>query len=256
MDNGRYPLIYRKVDFHVHTPISQCYEERMYPEVNRHTKPEDIVSAALEAGVEAIVITDHNSAEGVASMLEAAKGSGLHVFPGMELSLRGGHVLAVFDADTPLRVLYNLLAEVYFPEETWGDGFKQSPVWMDEGFARIEELGGLAIAAHIDREPRGFVAGSESRNDKKRIHASPHLTALEITDPRDGERWKQGKMPHFPKPYPVIQGSDAHAPKEIGRRPVFMAVESWDLAGLRRAFQSYEQTIRFPHEMDNGHHPS
>ncbi len=252
-DNGRSPVLYRKMDFHVHTPESQCYEERMYPELKRHTRPEDIVAGALEASVEAIVITDHNSAEGFGSVLQAARGSGLHVFPGMELSLRGGHVIAVFDADISVHRLRQLLAEFSLPERAWGDGFVQSPVWMDEAFAHIEQLGGLAIAAHIDRAPRGFVAGDESRSDKKRIHASPHLTALEITDPRDGEQWRLGQMPHFPKPYPVIQGSDAHAPKEIGRRPVFLAVERWDVAGLRQAFLNHEQTIRFPHEMDNGH---
>ena len=72
---------------------------------------------------------------------------------------------------------------------------------------------------------------------------------MEITDPRNKNRWNQGLMPHYPRKLACIQGSDAHAPAEIGRRPVYLRVPTLDLAGLRLAFRDYDGRIFFPEEL-------
>ena len=56
-------------------------------------------------------------------------------------------------------------------------------------------------------------------------------------------------MRGYPKKYACIQGSDAHALDEIGRRPTYLKLPSLDLQGLRLAFSDYENRIRFPEEM-------
>jgi predicted metal-dependent phosphoesterase TrpH len=218
-------------------------------EANLFTSPQDIVEAALAAGLDAIAIVDHNTAEGIDAIREVVKKDGLCVFPGMELTARGGHILAIFEPSTPVQTLRQLLERLGFSEEQWGEGFFQTDYWMDEVFQEIEECGGLAIAAHIDRQPRGFIASSESKEDKIRIHSSDYLSALEITVAHDKPRWNQGKVPYFPKKYACIQGSDAHAIDEIGRRFTYISVPSLDLEGLRLAFSEYEARIRFPHEL-------
>ncbi len=64
-----------RVDLHVHTTAS-----------DGQLSPREIVRKALELGLAAIAITDHDSTEGVEEALEAARGTGLEVIPGVEIS--------------------------------------------------------------------------------------------------------------------------------------------------------------------------
>ncbi len=63
------------VDLHVHTTAS-----------DGQLSPTEIVHQALEIGLAAIAITDHDTTEGIAEALGAAKGTGLDVIPGVEIS--------------------------------------------------------------------------------------------------------------------------------------------------------------------------
>jgi hypothetical protein len=63
-------------DLHVHTTLSDGTRT-----------PEETVARALELGVHAIAITDHDTVDGVRPALEAARGTGLHVLPGVEVSV-------------------------------------------------------------------------------------------------------------------------------------------------------------------------
>ena len=239
---------FRRVDLHIHTPFSACYIDQIKPEAHRRTEPVEIVDAAIAAGLDAIAITDHNGAEMVDTIRPLAAQRGLTIFPGTELSTRGGHLLAIFEIETGVELIRDLLATIGFRPEQWGDGFQRSDVWMDVAIDEIAARGGLAIPAHVDREPRGFIASDERPSDKARIFRKPEIAALEITDPRKKERWNRGSDPRYPLPRACIQSSDAHAPEEIGRRPVLMRVDELRLADLRLALAEYDDRVRFPGE--------
>lgn len=241
--------MYKKIDLHVHTPQSSCYADYVRPEAKIKTSLEEIVSAAIACGLDAIAITDHNSAEGIEGIRDIGIKNGLCVFPGVEISAKGGHVLAIFDQDTPVERLRHLIELLGLGEEQRGHGFHETSIWLDEVFCRIAESGGLAIAAHVDRRPRGFIASEEPLKDRQRLYSSKYLSALEITLPSDRALWNQGVVPNFPKKYACIQGSDAHEPKEIGRRPIYLDIPTIDLEGLRLAFREYEARIRFPEDI-------
>lgn len=242
--------MYRKIDLHIHTPASSCYVDHMMPEAEINTAMEDIVDAAIACGLAAIAITDHNNAEGVERIREIGREKGLLVFPGVEISAKGGHGLAIFELDTSVEKLRQLIAHLGFGEDEWGQGYCETGLWLDEVFRVIDEWGGIAIAAHVDRRPKGFLASDEPLRDKKRIHSSNHLSALELTIPSTRAPWQNGLMPHFPKKYPCIQGSDAHEPKEMGRRPIYIDVPTMDLGGLRLALREHEARIRFPEDLE------
>jgi len=244
--------MYKKMDLHVHTPESSCYVDHVVPEADIETTPQAIVSAAIASGLHAIAITDHNSAEGIERIRRVGIRKGLCVFPGLEISARGGHVLAIFDRDAPIEQLRHLLELLGFSEGERGQGYCETGLWLDEVALRIEESGGLAIAAHVDRRPKGFLASDEPLRDKKRIHNSDHLGALEITVPATRALWNAGLMPDFPQKYACIQGSDAHEPKEIGRRPIYVDTPTINLAGLRLACREYETRLRFPEDLTEG----
>jgi 3',5'-nucleoside bisphosphate phosphatase len=62
-------------DLHVHT----IYSDGMY-------SPEGVVKTALNKGLKAISVTDHDGVEGVGPTIEAALGTGLEIIPGIEVS--------------------------------------------------------------------------------------------------------------------------------------------------------------------------
>ncbi|MDY6906829.1 MAG: PHP domain-containing protein [Chloroflexota bacterium] len=241
--------MYKKLDLHIHTPHSLCYVDHMMPEARRHTPLEDIIDAALACGLDAIAITDHNTVAAIEELRTIGTRDGLCILPGCEVSARGGHVLGIFDPDTPLEVLHHLLGLLGLTEEHQGQGFHETSLWLDEVSRHIEGHGGLAIAAHIDRRPKGFIASELPMKDKRRIYTCGHISALEITLPTDRERWQQGLVPHFPEGYACCQGSDAHEPREVGRRPIYCDIPTIDVAGLRLAFGECTERVRFPEDL-------
>lgn len=64
-----------QVDLHVHTTAS-----------DGQLSPAEVVHKALELGLTAIAITDHDTTEGIEEALVAAQGTGLDVIPGVEIS--------------------------------------------------------------------------------------------------------------------------------------------------------------------------
>ncbi len=227
---------------HVHTPKSTCYSEQS-------VTPEQIVDAALAVGLEAITITDHNTVGAIDNIRQVAGKKGLFVFPGIELSAKGGHAIAIFDVDTPLEMLEDFLDYIGVAQEGWGDAATMAGDGIEDVFQKIEERGGLAVAAHIERWPSGFLETNESRRVKMRIHSNKYLGALEITVPQHKGLWNTGQVRGYPKKYACIQGSDAHALDEVGRRPVFIQMEQVNLEALRLAFNDYETKIVFPENL-------
>jgi PHP family Zn ribbon phosphoesterase len=232
---------FRKVDLHIHTPKSECYN-------NKSIIPEQIVEVAMTNSLEAIAITDHNTVEAVEDIRKIARKNGLFVFPGVELSTKSGHVIAIFELDTPVEKLEDFLDYTGIARKKRGDAHILTDGGMVEVFQKIDERGAIAIAAHIDRWPSGFLETNESRKVKKEIHSSNYLSALEITIPQNKQAWNNGQVRDFPKRYACIQGSDAHDLNEIARRPVYIEMETVGLEALKRAFIEYETKILFPDE--------
>ena len=92
------------IDLHVHTTAS-----------DGTSAPAEVVKAAIEAGLTAIAVTDHDSVAGVAPALEAAAGTPLEIVPGVELSASVGerdlHILGYF-IDHRDSALSDLLADL------------------------------------------------------------------------------------------------------------------------------------------------
>jgi PHP family Zn ribbon phosphoesterase len=156
-------------DLHIHTALSPCASDEMTPPA--------IVAAATKAGLDVIAISDHNAAGNVAAVQQAARdaGNGLTVLPGMEItSAEEAHVLGVFPdlesaegAAAELRTLLplagcdyyarfgdqSLLASTGHPAGTEAAALAAaSPMDLTSTVEFIHRLGGLAIAAHVDRK--------------------------------------------------------------------------------------------------------
>ncbi|MGL5512605.1 MAG: PHP domain-containing protein, partial [Sporomusa sp.] len=83
-------------DLHVHSLLSPCAEVEM--------TPHNIICKAVQNGIDIVAITDHNAADNVAAALEAAKGVGVTVLPGMEVeSKEEVHIVVLFENIRQLR---------------------------------------------------------------------------------------------------------------------------------------------------------
>ena len=83
--------------------FAACWSEPVTIDLHAHTTysdgtftPSQTVSLALERGLRAVSISDHDSTEGLGEAGEAAAGTGLEIVPGVELStVRDGHGMHV-----------------------------------------------------------------------------------------------------------------------------------------------------------------
>jgi len=225
---------YRKADLHIHTPVSKCYKDK-------NIGVEAIISEAMTKGLKIIAITDHNDISNIATIQAAAKEKDIFVFPGIEITAAGGHIVAIFDLDYPLNKLNDLLPKVGIEADKRG---KEDAIGYD--FERVVDeiinAGGIAIAAHANSS-NGLLQHPQG-SYKLKIFRKPDLSALELTDREDIEKFSQGKIHRYP-PKPCIQGSDAHSLSEIGQRLTYFKMDVVSIEGIRQALLDYEVKVRF-----------
>lgn len=211
-----------RAELHVHTVLSPCAEVEMIPPL--------IVQEALDRRIEILGITDHNASANVGAVIEAAQGTSLHVFPGMELqSHEEVHLLCLFDS---LEQLAEMQAQVsktmpnlsnrpdYFGEQFVVDStgeflrredtllLTSSSLTIKQAIDLVRQLGGLLIPAHVNRQAfgllptLGFIPEELEQNHVMEIsrHLSPEKALVE-----------------FPqlKSRTLIQSGDAHRLNEF-----------------------------------------
>lgn len=184
--------------------------------------PPLIVSEALANGLQLIGITDHNASANVSAVMQAARGSGLAVLPGMELETREEvHLLCLFETLEQLAAWQDRVDALLPPYLNNPDFFgEQFVVDSTGGFIRREErlllnsveigleeaanqvsaLGGLAVPAHVDRKANGLIEVLGL--------VPPQFDTLEIsrhTDPRQAFE----KYPQL-RGHTLLQSGDVH----------------------------------------------
>lgn len=186
--------------------------------------PPLIVRKALENKLNLIAITDHNASENAASVIEAAKGSPLTVLPGMELQTEEEvHILCLFDTLKQLKNLQTLVdralpdvpnnidffGEQFIVDET-GDFIRREERLLinstrlnfEEVYYTVNELGGLFIPAHVDRQAYGLIYHLGF------VPPGLEVDALEISRHINPETAIE-KFPQI-EGYPLIQSGDVH----------------------------------------------
>ena len=167
------PGVFR-VDLHVHTCLSPCADNGMVP-----TR---IVARALETGLAAIGICDHNSAGNVAAVREAA-GKNLRVLGGLEITTsEEAHILALFDGQEALERMERLVQdglEGLNDPEAWGDQIlvdsRDQPVGIEERLL----AGASALAQARTRLTLGQLASLQGQADRPLEAYRDVVSALE-----------------------------------------------------------------------------
>ncbi|MDI7276902.1 MAG: putative DNA binding domain-containing protein [Anaerolineae bacterium] len=237
MTHRKRNMQWRRVDLHVHTPASVCYQQ---PEATFL----DILLRAEARGLDVIAITDHNTVAGYAAMrreieqllflerlerLRPAEKEQLEqyrrlsekllVLPGFEFTaLLGFHILGIFSERTTVRELEHILLDLRIPPDKLDLGSSEMGATVDvqQAYRTISAAGGLAIAAHANSTHgvamQDFDFGGQT---KISYTQDPHLAALEVTDLESRRRrstatFFNGSKPEYPRHMHCIQGSDAH----------------------------------------------
>ncbi|MDZ4817477.1 MAG: hypothetical protein SGJ20_00735 [Planctomycetota bacterium] len=152
--------------------------------------PEAIVDSAMKQGLSVISITDHNSNKNVdraISHAQAHYAGQILVVPGVEVTTAHGHLLAYF-APERIADFAKFLSRLDLVGDLGNENTRTAKS-MADAIAEAEKLGGLCIAAHIDREKTGFdMFAPGFQNWKKDIITSPGLYGLEC-DSADALVW-------------------------------------------------------------------
>jgi hypothetical protein len=215
---------YLLADLHVHTVLSPCAEVEMIPPL--------IVQRARELGLEIVAITDHHAADNIQAVMEAAGDTGLTVLPGMEVQSREEvHLLCLFDTVSQVMAwqeqVFAALPDKENDEAFFGaqfvvsaDGSHRATVSrllavstalsVEEVVAGVLALGGIVLAAHVDRPSYSLIGNLGFVPPGLRIagmEISRHSHPLEIA-----WRWPQTEG------YGLVVGGDAHRLEEMTAR--------------------------------------
>ncbi|MCX7982668.1 MAG: PHP domain-containing protein [Syntrophales bacterium] len=232
--------VYR-CDLHIHTCLSPCGDLDMYPRA--------IVRASLEKGLDCIAICDHNTAENVAFVERAARQTPLKIIPGMEITtVEEVHVLALFDNLNDLIPIQEMVYR-HLPGENDEQRFGCQAIVNEndevEGFLKqlligstdlplkdivnaIHTAGGMALAAHIDRESFSVISQLGFISQDMQFDAVEISSRLSIEEARRLYPDLIGM--------PMIKTSDAHFIKEIGKGITEILVKSPTIEEFKMAF--------------------
>ncbi len=180
-----------KLDLHVHTINSR----------DGHTRPEDLSKIVPSRGLDGVAVTDHN----VLSMIKVDR---IIIIPGIEISTRHGHLLAL-DAQDPVK----------------------RGLSADETVETIHRQNGLAVLPH----PYDFLRSSlrprrllKEVDAVETVNASSPFFAL--------SKWfAEGFANHAS--LPVTGGSDSHIPETVGNGYTIVDAESRSVDSIIEAIR-------------------
>lgn len=161
-----------KCDLHLHTTASECFEDQS-------VTPQQWVQKAIDQGLDCVAVTDHNTPEGIDAIVEAATGTSLTVFPGVEITCDTSkvHILVLFDPSKNAQDVYDFLIKC----DVERDKFAKQDAHTEKSALDVAELafqnGGLVIPAHID-EYSGL--GSFSNDILKGFFQRDYINAVQV----------------------------------------------------------------------------
>lgn len=228
-----------KVDLHMHSCLSPCGDDDM--------TPNNIVNMAWLNGLDAIAVSDHNTARNLPAVKAAADARGVVLLPALEVTTREEvHVLCYFQTVGQAlafdRWVYERLPPVrnvprFFGRQLLMDAddevtAQEERLLLSAVDAGIEEvartaaqMGGVAVPAHINRGANGILTNLGF------IPEEPGFCAVEVA-------------PQSPAPaadlsrYTVLYASDAHRLEDISQEGHRLE------AGERSAIAIFESITR------------
>ncbi len=218
-------------DLHIHSSLSPCGDEDM--------TPNNIVNMAILKGLDIIAVTDHNAAGNVEVIMKRGARKQLIVVPGIEIeSAEDVHILALFpDADSCLATERSVREALPFiknraeifgrqllmdeVDEITGDVenllITATKLSIEEVFNIVDEVGGIAIPAHVDRDSYSILSNLGG------IPKGLPVKNIELSENCDMESFlsEHSELGNFG----ILRNSDAHYLWDISERNNYIETE-------------------------------
>lgn len=250
-----------KVDFHAHSPASFDFGSEHNVPSTEEMPYDEWLLRYMRAGIDAIIIADHNTHIGIDAAREALRDLEGHddfrplvIFAGAEVTTHANiHLLAVFDVDTESEVVNGLLHHCGY-SGTRGNSDRATTVTFSDVVRHIHKEKGLAIPAHAD-SPSGLfkeLRGNTLLTELESLADSP-IIAMEIAHAGTFQNEAYAAMG---LQWSKVLGSDAHhldasnSPEEVmdpkypGSHYTWVKMDKIDLAGLRLALHDEQTSLR------------
>ncbi|WP_043932534.1 TrlF family AAA-like ATPase [Bacillus sp. EB01] len=165
-----------KCDLHLHTPESKCFS-------SKEVTPEEWVQSCIAKGLEVVAVTDHNSGNYIDRIIEAAKGTKLTVFPGVEITCDTSkvHLLILFDIDKRTSDINGFLHYCGIQDHKFAE--QDATTEETETIFSIAEKavsrGAVVIPAHID-EYNGIC--ETSYQTMQNFMDKPYITGVQVVN--------------------------------------------------------------------------
>lgn len=159
-------------DLHIHSCLSPCGDD--------DSTPNNIAGMGVLNGLNIMALTDHNTTKNCPAFFAAAKRNGIIPIAGMELTTAEDiHVVCLFEELSQAmsfnelveqrRVLIKNRTEIFGNQIICDDNDEvighednllpnATTISIDESLELVEQFGGIAYPAHIDREANGILA--------------------------------------------------------------------------------------------------
>lgn len=221
----------------------------------RDTAADRYMESAVAAGLEVLVLADHNSVEWVDTMVEAGRRRGIVVFPGFEVTSAtgsdGAHAVIFMGPDrtaTDLRPLLYGACGFSGEHPPFNPSRPDEPAPAPHTLPQILDAlpdGVLAIAPHVFGE--NGLARDKTVNSVLRWKALHHdrLGAVDVGDAHGHENadtWRgkfiRRELDDFPclPNLTFVSTSDAYSLDDLGSRYTWIRMGAPTLEGMRQAF--------------------
>lgn len=208
-------------DLHIHSCLSPCAEDDMTPAT--------VAGFAKLAGADIIALADHNSARNLPAAAQACEAYGLRLLPAVEVNTAEEiHLLCYFGTVSAAlqmgEAVYRELPEMPYDPTVWGrqlicdaedevtgtvDKLLTAACGLDiyRAKALCEELGGVAVPAHADKDSYSLLSVLGFCPDDL------HFEVIELAHPEAYAQYVQRGL--LPGGCAVLHSSDAHCRENI-----------------------------------------
>ena len=235
------------MDLHAHSLKSYDFKGQLEEDADAMRR---WLEAARDSGIEAIAVTDHNTAEAIGpiqrSVLEV-EGAPV-VFPGVELTANDGcHLLLLMDPSCNQQHVSDMLSRVDVPVNERGKQTACSRLTVEQ---ILEECGddALVIGAHANGSD-GLLRLTGAQ--RLAVLRNAKLAGVEIQpDLECDSTWLDGSKPEVGRKLSQVWGSDSHSLHCMGQRFTWVKMTEPNLEGLRLALLDGEASLKPAYQGD------
>lgn len=229
-----------KVDFHTHTPESKCFR-------NKDVTPKEWLKAAKDSGINAVVISDHNSVGWIRKIEEVKnefEDEKFKVFYGIELCVSSDftHFIIIFDDNmTVTQIEDAIIGKLGLERKYWADtAINVSEDKLKNLCTELKEKI-FVIPAHFASN-KGL--GKSKENAIKKYKEFISFSAIEVRNDEDVREYNNKLNNNVINKAVLITGSDnpsnkdesQHSIEGFGKMFTWVKLSTLSFEGLRQAF--------------------